>query len=146
MMNYNVVTDDAPEGMSALEIASAGQRLGAFLVDFAISVLVGIVGLVIGSAMGGDGSVVNFVLSISYWIVVLVMVATRGQSPGKIAIGIKIVKTDGRPIGFGTTLLREVIGKIISSIIILLGYIWILFDGQRQGWHDKIASTYVVKV
>lgn len=145
-MDYNVVTDDAPEGMSALEIASVGQRFGAFLVDFVISVLVGIVGLVIGSAMGGDGSVVNFVLSIGYWIVVLIMVATRGQSPGKIAIGIKIVKTDGRPIGFGTTLLREVIGKIISSIIILLGYIWILFDGQRQGWHDKIASTYVVKV
>ncbi len=145
-MDYNVVTDDAPEGMSALEIASVGQRFGAFLVDFVISVLVGIVGLVIGSAMGGDGSVVNFVLSIGYWIVVLIMVATRGQSPGKIAIGIKIVKTDGRPVGFGTTLLREVIGKIISSIIILLGYIWILFDGQRQGWHDKIASTYVVKV
>ena len=145
-MDYNVVTDDVPEGMSALEIASVGQRFGAFLVDFVISVLVGIVGMVIGSAMGGDGSVVNFVLSIGYWIVVLIMVATRGQSPGKMAIGIKIVKTDGRSIGFGTTLLREIIGKIISSIILLLGYIWILFDGQRQGWHDKIASTYVVKV
>ena len=145
-MDYNVVTDDVPEGMSALEIASVGQRFGAFLVDFVISVLVGIVGMVIGSAMGGDGSVVNFVLSIGYWIVVLIMVATRGQSPGKIAIGIKIVKTDGSSIGFGTTLLREIIGKIISSIILLLGYIWILFDGKRQGWHDKIASTYVVKV
>ena len=146
MMDYNVVTDDVPEGMSALEIASVGQRFGAFLVDFVISVLVGIVGMVIGSAMGGDGSVVNLVLSIGYWIVVLIMVATRGQSPGKIAIGIKIVKTDGSSIGFGTTLIREVIGKIISSIILLLGYIWILFDGKRQGWHDKIASTYVVKV
>ena len=145
-MDYNVVTDDVPEGMSALEIASVGQRLGAFLVDFVISVLVGVVGLIAASAIGGDVNVVNFLVSIGYWIVVLVMVATRGQSPGKIAIGIKIVKTDGRPIGFGTTLLREVIWKIISSIIILLGYIWILFDGQRQGWHDKIASTYVVKV
>ncbi len=145
-MDYNVVTDDVPEGMSALEIASVGQRFGAFLVDFVISVLVGIVGMVIGSAMGGDGSVVNLVLSIGYWIVVLIMVATRGQSPGKIAIGIKIVKTDGSSIGFGRTLIREVIGKIISSIILLLGYIWILFDGKRQGWHDKIASTYVVKV
>lgn len=145
-MDYNVVTDDVPEGMSALEIASVGQRFGAFLVDFVISVLVGVVGLIAASAIGGDVNVVNFLVSIGYWIVVLVMVATRGQSPGKIAIGIKIVKTDGRPIGFGTTLLREVIGKIISSIIILLGYIWILFDGQRQGWHDKIASTYVVKV
>lgn len=145
-MDYNVVTDDAPDGMSALEIASAGQRFGAFLVDFAISVLVGIVGMVIGSAMGGDGNVVNFVFSIGYWIVVLGMVATRGQSPGKIAIGIKIVRTDGSSIGIGTTLLREIIGKIVSTIFIFLGYIWILFDGQRQGWHDKISSTYVVKV
>ena len=145
-MDYNVVTDDAPDGMSALEIASAGQRFGAFLADFVISVLVGIVGMVIGSAMGGDGNVVNFVFSIGYWIVVLGMVATRGQSPGKIAIGIKIVRTDGSSIGIGTTLLREIIGKIVSTIFIFLGYIWILFDGKRQGWHDKISSTYVVKV
>ena len=145
-MDYNVVTDDVPEGMSALEIASVGQRFGAFLVDFVISVLVGIVGSAIGSAISGDLIAINSLVTIGYWIVVLIMVATRGQSPGKMAIGIKIVKTDGRSIGFGTTLLREVIGKIVSSIILLLGYIWILFDGQRQGWHDKIASTYVVKV
>ena len=145
-MEYNVVSDDVPEGMSALEIASVGQRLGAFLVDLVISVVVGIAGSVIGSAISGDLSAINFLVSIGYWIVVLILVATRGQSPGKMAIGIKIVKTDGRAIGFGTTLIREIIGKLISSIIILLGYIWILFDGQRQGWHDKIASTYVVKV
>lgn len=145
-MEYNVVSDEAPEGMAALEIASVGQRFGAFLVDFVISVVVGIAGSVIGSAISGDLSAINFLVSIGYWIVVLILVATRGQSPGKMAIGIKIVKTDGRSIGFGTTLIREIIGKLISSIIILLGYIWILFDGQRQGWHDKIASTYVVKV
>ena len=146
MMEYNVVSDDAPEGMVALEIASAGQRLGAFLVDFVISIVVGIAGFVIGSAMGLGEQTMNTVFGIVYWIIVLIMVASRGQSPGKIAIGIKIVKTDGTPIGFGTTLLREVIGKIVSAIILLLGYIWVLFDGQRQGWHDKIASTYVVKV
>lgn len=145
-MDYNVVSDDVPEGMSALEIASAGQRLGAFLIDLVISIIVGIAGFVIGSAMGGEGQTMNTVFGIAYWIIVLFMVATRGQSPGKIAIGIKIVKMDGRPIGFGTTLLREILGKIVSAIILLLGYIWILFDGKRQGWHDKIASTYVVKV
>ena len=140
-MDYNVVSDDVPEGMSALEIASAGQRLGAFLIDLVISIIV-----VIGSAIGGEGQTMNTVFGIAYWIIVLFMVATRGQSPGKIAIGIKIVKMDGRPIGFGTMLLREVLGKIVSAIILLLGYIWILFDGKRQGWHDKIASTIVVKV
>ncbi len=145
-MEYNVVSDEAPEGMTALQIASAGQRLGAFLVDLVISIIVGVVGFAIGSAIGDLGSTLNSVFGIVYWIIVLIMVATRGQSPGKIAIGIKIVKMDGTPVGFGTTLLREVIGKIVSAIILLLGYIWILFDGQRQGWHDKIASTYVVKV
>ena len=145
-MEYNVVSDDVPEGMSALEIASVGQRLGTFLVDLVISIIVGVVGFIIGSVIGDSGSTLNSVFGIVYWIIVLIMVATRGQSPGKIAIGIKIVKTDGTPIGFGTMLLREIIGKIVSAIILLLGYIWILFDGQRQGWHDKIASTYVVKV
>ena len=145
-MEYNTVTDEAPEGMTALELASRGQRFGAFLVDLVISIIVGAVGFMIGSAIGDLGQTLNSVFGIVYWIIVLIMVATRGQSPGKIAIGIKIVKMDGTPVGFGTTLLREIIGKIISAIILLLGYIWILFDGQRQGWHDKIASTYVVKV
>ena len=145
-MDYNVVSDDVPEGMSALEIASAGQRFGAFLVDLVISVVVGIAGSIIDSAIGADVEIFGFVMPIGYWIIVLLMVATRGQSPGKMAIGIKIVKTDGRSIGIGTTIVREIIGKFVSTIIIFLGYIWILFDGQRQGWHDKISSTYVVKV
>ena len=51
-MDYNVVTGDAPDGMEALEIAGRGQRLGAFLVDFLISVVVGIVALAIS---GEDG-------------------------------------------------------------------------------------------
>ena len=62
-----------------------------------------------------------------------------------MAIGIKIVKTDGSSVGFGGAFIREIIGKLVSTLIFFLGYIWILFDGKRQGWHDKIAGTYVVK-
>ena len=145
-MDYNVVSDEAPEGMTALDLASRGQRFGAFLVDLVISIVVGAVGFMIGSAIGDLGTTLNSVFGIVYWIIVLVMVATRGQSPGKIAIGIKIVKTDGTSVGVGTALLREVIGKIVSTIIIFLGYIWILFDSKNQGWHDKISDTIVVKV
>ncbi len=145
-MEYNTVSDEAPEGMTALELASRGQRFLAFLVDFVISLIVGVVGFVIGSAVGDAGQTLNSVFGLIYWIIVLIMVATRGQSPGKIVIGIKIVKTDGVSIGIGRTLVREVIGKIISAIIILLGYIWILFDSKNQGWHDKISDTMVVKV
>ncbi len=145
-MEYNVVSDEAPEGMTALELASRGQRFGAFLVDLVISIVVSTVGFMVGSAIGDLGPALNTVFGIVLWIIVVVMVATRGQSPGKIAIGIKIVKTDGTSVGVGTALLREVIGKIVSTILIFLGYIWILFDSKNQGWHDKISDTIVVKV
>ena len=145
-MQYRVASDDAPEGMTALELASAGQRFGAWLVDAVISIIVAGIGLALFSVVGPGGEIFTALVVIAYAIVVLWLVATRGQSPGKMAINIKIVKVDGRPLGFGGMLLREIIGKIISSLIIFLGYIWILFDTERQGWHDKIAGTYVVKV
>jgi hypothetical protein len=42
--------------------------------------------------------------------------------------------------------LRKILGKLISSITLFVGFLWIAFDSNKQGWHDKIASTYVVKV
>ena len=143
-MEYNVVSDDVPEGMSALEIASAGQRFGAWLVDAVIGTLVVVVAGALGIWLGVG--FITYLIVIVYAVVYLGMVATQGQSPGKKAIGIKIVRVDGSSLGFGGMLIREIVGKLVSSLIIYLGYIWILFDGQRQGWHDKIASTYVVKV
>ena len=48
--------------------------------------------------------------------------------------------------GYGTAFLREVIGKFISSILLCIGYLMVAFDGQKQGLHDKIAGTYVIKL
>jgi uncharacterized RDD family membrane protein YckC len=45
-----------------------------------------------------------------------------------------------------TFFLREIIGKIVSSIILFIGYLMILWDGKKQGLHDKIAGTVVIKV
>jgi hypothetical protein len=70
--------------------------------------------------------------------------ATSGQTPGKMALGIKVIGTDGAPVGWGKALLRYV-GYIISGLVLALGFIWIAFDSKRQGWHDKIAKTYVVR-
>jgi uncharacterized RDD family membrane protein YckC len=69
----------------------------------------------------------------------------RGTTPGKNALGIRVVKEDGCAATFGTMLMREWIGKIISGMVFSLGYIWILIDQDRQGWHDKLVSTYVVR-
>ena len=76
-----------------------------------------------------------------YWL----MIGLRGQTLGKMICSIKVVKTDGKPVGLGYAALREIIGKWVSAIVLMIGFIMIAFDPQKQGLHDKIASTHVLK-
>jgi uncharacterized RDD family membrane protein YckC len=67
-----------------------------------------------------------------------------GQTLGKRALGIRVIDfRAGGPIGFGRGALRY-IGKILSGIPIALGFLWMLWDREKQTWHDKIATTVVV--
>lgn len=67
-----------------------------------------------------------------------------GQTPGKKLLGIKVVSsTPGESMQLG---LRETLGRFMSSAFFNLGYLWILFDRRRQGWHDKIGNTIVVDI
>jgi oligopeptide/dipeptide ABC transporter ATP-binding protein len=68
---------------------------------------------------------------------------SAGQTIGKGMMGIRVVRTDGSTLSLGKGLLRYV-GYIVSGLIFSLGFIWITFDGKRQGWHDKMAGTYVI--
>ncbi|HSG18425.1 MAG TPA: RDD family protein [Anaerolineae bacterium] len=66
-----------------------------------------------------------------------------GQTPGKMLLGIRVVSLDGS----GLTLwqaLRRFIGYFLSALAIYVGYLWVLIDNRRQGWHDKLAGTIVV--
>ncbi len=86
-------------------------------------------------------SVLAFVLVTLY----LTLLTARGATLGKKAFGLKVVTGPaGKPPGFGRALLRMTIGYWISSFL-YLGFIWIAFDPYRQGWHDKLAGTYVIK-
>jgi len=78
------------------------------------------------------------------WIYFVVLTVLLGGTLGKMALKIKVVDEKGNKINWGQAILREVVGKFISTIILLLGYIWVAFDAKKQGWHDKIAKTYVV--
>jgi len=69
-----------------------------------------------------------------------------GQTPGKMAVRVKVVRTDGEDIGYGRAALREILGKFLSKIIFGIGYLMVAFDRQKQGLHDKIADTYVIKL
>ncbi len=73
------------------------------------------------------------------------MLVKYGATLGKMALGIKVVKQDGSGnINVVEGFLREVVGKFLSSFF-LLGYLWMLWDVNKQTWHDKIAGTLVVK-
>jgi len=68
----------------------------------------------------------------------------RGQTVGKMAVGIKVVDKEGKTPTLGQAALREIVGKTISAIILYIGFLMIAWDKQKQGLHDKIAETYIV--
>ncbi|MCK9274822.1 MAG: RDD family protein [Syntrophales bacterium] len=67
-----------------------------------------------------------------------------GQTPGKMLLGLKVIKTSGEPVTPGVAFLRWA-GYLISRIVLMLGFLWVAFDPKKQGWHDKIAGTYVIR-
>jgi uncharacterized RDD family membrane protein YckC len=68
-----------------------------------------------------------------------------GQTLGMILIGLRVVTTEGRRLTVWRAILRF-IGYVIAALPFFLGFVWILVDNRRQGWHDKIAGTYVAYV
>ncbi|MFL7871011.1 MAG: RDD family protein [Anaerolineales bacterium] len=78
--------------------------------------------------------VVSIFYDISFWML-------SGQTPGKRFLGVRVMRADGERLKLRNAILRQ-IGYYISTIL-YLGFIWILFDNRRQGFHDKIAGTIV---
>ncbi|MFH2020076.1 MAG: RDD family protein [archaeon] len=87
-------------------------------------------------------NIIGFVVSFAYFVGFWAM--NGGATPGKVLLGLKIVSKDGKSINLSTSLLRYV-GFLVSNILFGIGFIWILFDKEKQGLHDKIAATYVVR-
>lgn len=79
------------------------------------------------------------------WLYYWLFTGIKGQTLGKMALSIKVVDENGHIPGLGKAALREVVGKILSCITLYIGFLWIIWDGNKQGLHDKIANTYVVK-
>jgi uncharacterized RDD family membrane protein YckC len=144
----------APVGPAAgVQYAGFGIRVVAFILD-------AIVLAVIGAALGplaGSGAVVQTGTQVSFnyqasglqtligLIYFIGFWAWRGQTPGMIPFNLRVVMADtGQKPDVVRALLRYV-GLIISFVVIFIGVIWVAFDARKQGWHDKIASTVVVR-
>lgn len=86
--------------------------------------------------------VINLGILFAYFVV---MDVQYQATLGKMVMNLRVVGAELQPITFRTALIRETIGKAISFIPLLMGFIWAAFDPMMQAWHDKIAGTYVVK-
>jgi uncharacterized RDD family membrane protein YckC len=131
--------DWRPDGPSGPR-ASFGRRLVAALAD---SVLLGIVYLVLRALFGeAAASGLNLLVGIAYYT--LLEGGATGQTLGKKLLGIRVIDfNSGGSIGYGRGAVRY-LGRIVSAIPCLLGYFWMLWDKEKQTWHDKFASSVVV--
>ncbi|MEU9120265.1 RDD family protein [Streptomyces sp. NPDC048506] len=96
------------------------------------------------------GSIIMIILAIliglAAGIFILVKEGSTGQTPGKKALGIKLVKeSTGQPIGFGMAFVRKIC-HALDSLACDIGYLWPLWDEKSQTFADKIVGTVVVKV
>ena len=149
----NHVTD-----VDNLEYAGFWIRVGAALIDSVLMLviitplLVKFYGWTYFSGDSGSNAYVfvkgpsDFI--ISYLIPAIISVAfwmTKQATPGKMLLKLKIVDAQtGSPLTLGQSIGRY-LAYYVSIIPFCLGFIWVGIDSKKQGWHDKLAGTVVVR-
>jgi uncharacterized RDD family membrane protein YckC len=143
---------------------TAGATYGGFWIRFLAVLLdwivIGVVSTALGPIFGagtvvstqaaGGGVQVNVAANALATLVGLIYFVgfwslRNGQTPGMIPFRLRVVKaSDGTAPDWVIALLRYV-GLIISIAVIFIGVIWAAFDSRKQGWHDKIAGTLVLR-
>ena len=92
--------------------------------------------------LGGWDLVLNWICpliaTVAFWVY-------RSATPGKMALKLEVLDADtGRRLTLSKSVIRY-LAYYISAIPLCLGFIWIAFNGKKQGWHDLIANTVVVR-
>ena len=131
----------ASAGVITGERAGFWRRLAAALIDGVIVLLaVGVLEGVFRSA----GAALAVVFAAGYFT--YMEGGPSGAGFGKRALNIRVVDLDtGEPIGYSRGFIRY-IGRLVSSFVFYLGYLWMLWDPEKQCWHDKFARDVVVPV
>jgi uncharacterized RDD family membrane protein YckC len=120
--------------------ASFGRRLVAYLVD---GLILSVPYLVLWPALGQTAAyVITLIIDLAYFG--YFEGSPSGQTIGKRLLSIRVIDFQtGGPIGYPRALGRY-LGKILSGIACLLGYLWMLWDREKQTWHDKLVTSVVV--
>ncbi|OAZ03756.1 RDD family protein [Flavobacterium succinicans] len=145
-------------------LAERGKRFGAYLIDIIPIILM--VFFIFYLFLDFDKTLTNYLnrgseiepriqflkernwireTSFIIWILYcIIMESSKYQGTfGKHIMGIKVIDENGTRLSFSKSTARN-ISKIVSYLILALGFLWILFDKKKQGWHDKLSKTFVV--
>ncbi len=133
-----------------VELASAGARLGARILDVLIIAAIPIL-LFFSTDLTAAG--ITLFTSMIGLVYEVTLIATKGQTLGKMAVNIKVARVgDGLVPGWGKSIGRWILPAVlnfipfIGGLLSLLVYLSLLWGKSRRGWHDMIAGTVVVKV
>lgn len=133
---------------SRYEYAGFWIRVGAAILD---GLIIGIpVGFIAGLIFGVPENPLEFsssdvFINLSVIVITIFCWVKFAGTPGKLILKLKVLDADtGHQLSLGQAIIRQ-LAYIPSTLILLLGFFWIGFDKKKQGWHDKIAGTVVVK-
>lgn len=112
--------------------ANFWERMGAAFLDI---ILVSILGSLVG------GPPLGFLVALAYFAG---MWTWKGTTVGGIVLNLKVVRLDDQPLTFVVALVRG-LAAAFSFIVLFLGFFWMIWDREKQTWHDKIAGTTVVR-
>ncbi|MBW2055991.1 MAG: RDD family protein [Deltaproteobacteria bacterium] len=149
--------EPAADGGLQIKIEPAGfwVRLAAYAVDgFVINLGMGMAALLLFFLLvkgGGNFRGLASLAPTGSWIVLsgvfayhIYFLGKRGYTPGKGFLKLQVIRQDGTGMSYGDAAIRT-FSYTLSSIPFYLGFLWIGFDAHKQGWHDKIAKTQVIK-
>ena len=146
-------TDNSGSALPGIEYAGFWIRVGAALIDTVI-----VVGLTIPLVLAVYGwkyfdartgliaGPADFLIS---WVLPAIAIVAfwfyRQATPGKSVLALRVVDADtGDRLSLGQAIGRY-LGYFVSIIPLCFGLIWVALDSRKQGWHDKLAGTVVVR-
>jgi uncharacterized RDD family membrane protein YckC len=136
-------TTPTPAGVpEALAYPRAGfwERMGAGFLDVVV------IGILIGLASNLPGVLgeppLIFLVALAYFAG---MWAWKGTTIGGVVLNLKVVRLDNQHVTFLVALVRG-LAAAFSVFVLFLGFLWIAWDPEKQGWHDRIAGTVVIRL
>ncbi|GAA4856413.1 RDD family protein [Paenibacillus vulneris] len=143
---WNEGNNAAARPLEGRQYAGFWIRFAAVIIDgIALQIVFSILNVMLGYSAMEPPRAVSALESLLSCIYYVTMTVAWGQTLGKMAVGIEVVREDGRPNGVGWIILREVIGKFVSGLILCIGFMMAGWDREKRALHDRMAGTRVVK-